>query len=136
MATVPTNFGTGGSGLTPNRSSGAPDLVTILTSHNDQVSPQTVPPTVTAGAVDPTLAATKISVTGTQAYTLADGTEEGQRIMLAVIVAATTPNGTLTPVTYADGTSIDLDAVGESVTLEWHATGGWHTVMIAGATIT
>jgi len=53
-----------------------------------------------------------------------------------VIVAASTPDGTLTPATFADGTSIDLDAVNEEVELEYHASGGWRVVHIAGATIT
>jgi len=92
--------------------------------------------TVTSGALDPGKRTTLVSCTGTVAYTLADGTIEGQRKTIRVIVAASTPDGTLTPATFADGTSIDLDAVNEEVELEYHASGGWRVVHIAGATIT
>lgn len=92
--------------------------------------------TVATGAVNPALALTTITIDGTKAYTLADGTIEGQRKNIRVKTAANTPDGTLTPATFADGTSIDLDAVNESVELEWHATGGWRVVHIVGATIT
>lgn len=91
--------------------------------------------TVTSGAVSPHTRTSLISVTGTQAYTLANGIVEGQRKNLIVTVAASTPDGTLTPTTFANGTSIDLDAVLESVELEWHFTGGWRVVQIVGATI-
>lgn len=92
--------------------------------------------TVTSGALSLYKRTSLISITGTQAYTLADGLYEGQRKSVIVTVAATSPDGTLTPATFADGTSIDLDAVGESVELEWHATGGWRVISIVGATIT
>jgi hypothetical protein len=92
--------------------------------------------TVTTGALSLFTRTSLISVTGTQAYTLANGLYEGQRKTLRVIVAASTPDGTLTPATFADGTSIDLDAVNECVELEYHDTGGWRVVAIAGATIT
>ena len=92
--------------------------------------------TVTSGALSLLTRTSLISVTGTQLYTLADGLYEGQRKTLRVIVAASTPNGTLTPATFADGTSIDLDTVNESVELEWHDTGGWRVVHIITATIT
>lgn len=96
----------------------------------------TAPETVTTGAVSLAMRTSFISVTDTKAYTLADGTIEGQRKTLRVTVAAGTPDGTLTPTTFASGTSIDLDAINECVELEWHTTGGWHVVAIAGATIT
>lgn len=92
--------------------------------------------TVTSGALSLYTRTSLISVTGTQAYTLANGTFEGQRKSLRVTVAASTPDGTLTPATFADGTSIDLDAVNEAVELEYHDTGGWRVVHITGATIT
>lgn len=92
--------------------------------------------TVTSGALSLYTRSSLISVTGTQAYTLAAGLYEGQRKSVIVTVAASTPDGTLTPATFADGTSIDLDAVLESVELEWHDTGGWRVINISGATIT
>lgn len=92
--------------------------------------------TVTTGALDPAKRTSLVSIDGTKAYTLANGTIEGQRKTLRVIAATNTPDGTLTPATFADGASIDLDAVNECVELEYHATGGWRVVFIVGATIT
>lgn len=91
--------------------------------------------TVTSGALDPMKRVSLVSVTGTQAYTLADGRYVGQRKSIVVIVAASTPDGTLTPATFANGTSIDLDAVNESVELVWTAS-GWRVLNITDATIT
>jgi len=89
--------------------------------------------TVTSGAISIALASTKVSVTGTVAYTLADGSYIGQRKYLRCTVAATTPDGTVTPVTFVDGTTITLDAVDEQVILEWHAA-GWEIISLVGAT--
>ena len=86
--------------------------------------------TVASGAISIYTRTTLISVTGTAAYTLADGVREGQRKNLMCSVAASTPDGTVTPATFADGTNIDFDAVHESCELEWHATGGWRVVHI------
>ena len=92
--------------------------------------------TVTSGAVPLNRRTVLFSVTGTVGFTLADGLFEGQRISGRCITAASTPNGTLTPTTFADGTSIDIDAVNESFELEWHQIGGWRVVYIIGSTIT
>ncbi|MFH0902761.1 MAG: hypothetical protein V2A73_19190, partial [Pseudomonadota bacterium] len=89
--------------------------------------------TVTSGALSVATPTSLVSVTGTQAYTLAAGSFEGQRKSIRVTVAASTPVGTLTPAAFADGTSISLDAVNEAVELEYHATGGWRVVAIIGA---
>lgn len=91
--------------------------------------------TVASGAISVLTRTSLISVTGTVAYTLADGLFEGQRKTLRCIVAASTPDGTITPATLADGTSLDMDAVNESYELEWHATGGWRVVHLIGGAI-
>lgn len=91
--------------------------------------------TVATGAVSVVKRTTLITIDGTKAYTLANGTIEGQRKSIRVTTAENTPNGTLTPTTFADGTSIDIDAAEEFVELEWHATGGWRIVLIVGATV-
>jgi hypothetical protein len=91
--------------------------------------------TVTSGALSLYTRTSLVSVTGTQAYTLAAGLFEGQRKTVRVTVAASTPDGTLTPTAFASGTSLDLDAVNECVELEYHDTGGWNVVFITGATI-
>jgi len=81
--------------------------------------------TVTTGAISVLTRTSLISVTGTVAYTLADGLFEGQRKTLRCSVAASTPNGTITPVTLAVGSTLDIDAVDEGFELEWHALAGW-----------
>jgi len=91
--------------------------------------------TVTVGALDPAKRTTLLSVTGTKAYTLADGSVEGQRKSVICTVAASTPAGTLTPATFANGTSIAFDAVNDSVELEWHASGGWRVVALSAVTV-
>lgn len=88
-----------------------------------------------AGAIDPNVRTTLLSVTGTVAYTLADGSYEGQRKTIRCVVAASTPAGTVTPAT-ASGTyaadSIAFDAITDFVELEWHA-GGWIPVLYTAA---
>jgi len=91
--------------------------------------------TVTSGALSLDVLTSLISVTGTKAYTLADGRYEGQIKKFVVILAATTPDGTLTPANFADGTSIDLDALLEAGELVWTAA-GWRIMNFKGMTIT
>jgi hypothetical protein len=91
---------------------------------------------VTSGALSLLTRTSRISVTGTAAYTLAAGLYEGQRKSIIVDVAASTPDGTLTPAVFAQGTSIDLDAVNESCELEYHDADGWNLINIVGATVT
>jgi hypothetical protein len=81
--------------------------------------------TVTDGAISLFTRTSLISITGTQAYTLAAGRYEGQRKTLVVSVAASTPAGTVTPATYVDGMNFHLSEVGEQVELEYHDADGW-----------
>jgi len=86
-----------------------------------------------AGAVDLTNLITEVTTTGTNALTLADGTTSGQIKIINMIVDG--GDGTLTPVTFANGTTITFDAVGESATLVWNSTVGWVATSTIGATI-
>lgn len=87
------------------------------------------PEVVTSGALSVTRQKTNLSVTGTQAYTLAVGTVLGQRKEIECTVAASTPLGTLTladafgsePLTHV------FTAVGQKLVLEWTAT-GWKMI--------
>lgn len=91
------------------------------------------PPTVTSGAINPDFLVTHVSVTGTQAYTLAAGSKVGQIVMLRVTVAATSPNPTITPANRVGYASFNLGtAVGNSATLIWNGT-GWILAALAGA---
>ena len=86
-----------------------------------------------AGAVDLTNLITEVTTTGANALTLADGTTSGQIKIINMIVDG--GDGTLTPVTFANGTTITFDAVGESATLVWNSTIGWIATSVQGATI-
>ena len=86
-----------------------------------------------AGAVDLTNLVTELTTTGADALTLADGTTSGQVKIVNMIVDG--GNGTLTPTTFANGTTITFDAVAESVTLVWNSTIGWVATSVQGATI-
>ena len=86
-----------------------------------------------AGAVDLTNLITEVTTTGADALTLADGTTSGQIKIVNMIVDG--GDGTLTPTTFANGTTITFDAVGESATLVWNSTVGWVATSTVGATI-
>ena len=86
-----------------------------------------------AGAVDLTNLVTELTTTGADALTLADGTTSGQVKIINMIVDG--GDGTLTPATFASGTTITFDAVAESATLVWNSTIGWVATSVQGATI-
>ena len=86
-----------------------------------------------AGAVDLTNLVTELTTTGANALTLADGSTSGQIKIVNMIVDG--GDGTLTPTTFANGTTITFDAVGESATLVWNSTIGWVATSVQGATI-
>ena len=85
------------------------------------------------GAVDLTNLVTELTTTGANALTLADGSTSGQVKIVNMIVDG--GDGTLTPVTFANGTTITFDAVAESVTLVWNSTIGWVATSVQGETI-
>jgi hypothetical protein len=88
--------------------------------------------TVTSGAIGLTRSS-KLSVTGTQAFTLANGTQVGQRKTLRQTVAASTPNGTVTLVGNGFTTLTGWDALNDSAELEWTGT-AWDAVFLSGVT--
>lgn len=79
-----------------------------------------------AGAVDTTSAITHIVTNAANALTLADG-EEGQ--IKFIVMKTDGGAGTLTPTSFANGTTLTFDDVGDSVELlftnnSWHWMGG------------
>ena len=87
-----------------------------------------------AGAADLTNLVTELTTAaGAAAVTLADGSTSGQVKIINMIVDG--GDGTLTPVTFANGTTITFDAVAESATLVWNSTIGWVATSVQGATI-
>ena len=85
-----------------------------------------------AGAVNLTDTVTELTTTSADALTLDNGTA-GQVKIITMI--ADGGDGTLTPTTFHDGTTITFDDVGESVVLVYHTTIGWKAVSVSGATI-
>lgn len=89
-----------------------------------------------SGALSVEAKASIITVSGTKAYTLADGEWEGQQKTLFCDEDLDSADGTVTPASPAAGYStITLDNTGESVLLEWHESEGWVVVGVNGATI-
>ena len=83
-----------------------------------------------AGAINLTTLFTEITTTGAQAFTLANGTVGQMKI---ITMAVDGGDATITPATFANGTSITMDAVNDSVTLIYGAN-GW--VVLASQNIT
>lgn len=74
-----------------------------------------------AGAINTTTFRTNITTTGANAYTLANGTVGQIKVITMVVDGG---DATITPTTLLGGTTITLDAVGDSVTLQY-GVGGW-----------
>ena len=85
-----------------------------------------------AGAVDVVNTVTEITSTAADALTLANGTV-GQVKVITMIVDG--GDATLTPTTFAGGTTITFNDAGDSVILVYNTTVGWVAVANQGATI-
>ncbi|MGH7177363.1 MAG: hypothetical protein ACREJC_08290 [Tepidisphaeraceae bacterium] len=88
-----------------------------------------------AGAVDPDVYLTDLSVSGTKAYTLANGTYVGQRKAMECTVAAAIPAGTVTIATMSGSrtnVAYVFVTVGQRLELEWTA-GGWRETALRPA---
>ena len=78
-----------------------------------------------AGAVDLTNLVTELTTgAGAAAVTLADGTTSGQ-IKIITMVVDGGGTATVTPVTFASGTTLAFDAVADTATLVWNSSRGW-----------
>lgn len=85
-----------------------------------------------AGAVPITAATVKLTTTGANALTLANGAD-GQ--ILSIVMVVDGGDGTLTPTTKTGFSTITFDAVGDSVTLQYFTTLGWMILSNNGATV-
>ena len=85
-----------------------------------------------AGAVSLDTLHTQLTTTGAQAQTLANGVNGQIKIITMV---ADGGDGTLTPATFANGSTITFNDVGDSVFLIYNTTGGWALVSNTGCTI-
>ena len=88
-----------------------------------------------AGAADTVNLITELTTGGgAAAVTLADGTTSGQMKIINMIVDGG-GTATVTPTTFANGSTIAFDAVAESVTLVWNSSIGWVATSVNGATV-
>ena len=86
-----------------------------------------------AGAANNTSLTTQLTSTGSnQAITLANGTNGQIKIVTMVVDGG---DAILTPSTFANGTSITFNDVGDTVLLVYNTTGGWALVSNTGCTI-
>ena len=86
-----------------------------------------------AGAVDITSLITQVTTTGSnQALTLANGANGQLKI---VTMVADGGDAVLAPTTFANGTNITFNDVGDSAILVYNTTGGWAVVGSTGVTI-
>ena len=83
------------------------------------------------GAISLTETVTLLTTTGTNAYTLADGTE-GQIKIISMKVDG--GNATVTPDNFVNGTSILFNATNDTITLLYHST-GWVILARQNATV-
>lgn len=88
-----------------------------------------------AGAVDPDVYLTELTVSGTKAYTLADGTYVGQRKAIECVSAASTPLGTVTIASMSgsrDDVAYVFSTAGARLEIEW-TSGGWRETLVRAA---
>lgn len=85
-----------------------------------------------AGAVPITSGTVRLTTTGADALTLANGVN-GQ--ILTIVMVAYVGDGTLTPATKTGFSTITFTAVGNSVTLQYFTTLGWMIVSNYGGTV-
>ena len=96
----------------------------------------TVEAVAAAGPLSVNTEITTLAVTGTTAYTLANGLFIGQRKTVVVISGASTPAGTITPATPSGFATVSaLGTVGDSVEFIWAGTGAWYIANSQGVTI-
>lgn len=94
--------------------------------------------TATSGTLSLTTFTTYLSVTGTKAFTLPNGSTAGQRKRVVCTVAASTPAGTLTVTTPEDtaglvcASTFFFDAVGQEVVFEWSGS-KWRAMQVKRA---
>lgn len=85
-----------------------------------------------AGAVNLTTLTTKVTSTGANALTLANGTDGQVKIILMVVDGG---DATLTPTTKTGFSTIVFNDIGDGVILVYTTTTGWICVANNGATI-
>lgn len=115
-------------------------LTLLLAAHNSKVGADAdwaIQAVAAPGAITPTKRVVTLAVDGTDAYTLADGTNLGDEVLCIVVTGVNTPVGTITPATRATGYSnvTALGVIGDFVQFLWTST-GWMVGANGGVTVT
>ena len=105
------------------------DILTNKTLADLKTSVQTLSG---AGAIDVVTGVTEVTTTAADALTLANGTVGQIKI---IVMKADGGDGTITPVTFAGGSTITMNDAGDSVMLTYATTIGWVLVANNGCTI-
>lgn len=106
---------------------------------NNTVAPEgSVEALSAAGAISVNTRITTLAITGTTAYTLANGLFLGQRKTVVEISGAGSPVGTITPATPSGFVTITtLTAKGSGANFVWAGAGAWYLESVfGGATVT
>jgi hypothetical protein len=108
--------------ITKNATTGA---ITVNSSYGNVVVASTQALSG-AGAANITTAITECTATATgNVVTLANGVAGQIKTITMVAEAAGTDTIVITPATFAGGTTVTLDGVGEAATFQYNATIGW-----------
>jgi hypothetical protein len=108
--------------ITKNATTGA---ITVNSSYGNVVVASTQALSG-AGAANITTAITECTATATgNVVTLANGAAGQIKTITMVAEAAGTDTIVITPATFAGGTTVTLDGVGEAATFQYNATIGW-----------
>ena len=105
------------------------DILTNKTLADLKTSVQTLSG---AGAIDVVTGVTEVTTTAADALTLADGVVGQIKI---IVMKADGGDGTITPATFAGGTTITMNDVGDSVMLTYATTIGWVLIANNGFTV-
>ncbi len=97
-------------------------------------TPEALAPALNAGAaVSVSTTSSGLAINGTNALTLANGTN-GQIKTIACTAVTAAGTATLTPTTANGFTTVAFTAAGQSLTLQYFTTGGWIIISVRGAT--
>lgn len=134
---IPTDFGSGGKGLSPSGSHGTPALYTLL-AEIQALIPKVNPEEISASGALSVTKTSRLTVSGSLALTLADGIVDGSRKRIFCVSAAATPHGVVTPAHGSGFTTIDFTTANGWVDLEFDTSLGtpaWKIVGIAGTVV-
>jgi len=113
-----------------------PEQITALQAQFDHAAYEAGIETISAaGALSVTKRFSKLNVTGTTAYTLADGTFVGQRKSIICVAGASTPAGTITPAHPTGFATVSaIGAIGDACEFIWDGA-AWFLGANAGVTV-